>query len=95
MDMYMNGVTESQAVDILARFLPRSGESRLDVGRSADDSVLSGPAIIVGSVKTMTPVRGCVLIVCIYVFLYCRLRSSARCRSTTCVRALVLLTTYK
>jgi hypothetical protein len=50
--MYVYGVTEGQAVDILARFLPRSGESRLDVGRSFDDSVLSGPAIV-ESVETM------------------------------------------
>jgi hypothetical protein len=52
MCVYVYGVTEGQAVDILARFLPRSGESRLDVGRSFDDSVLSGPAIV-ESAKTV------------------------------------------
>lgn len=35
----------SRTVDILARFLPRSGESRED-GLSAGDSGLSGPGIV-------------------------------------------------
>ena len=41
----MDRVTVSRAVDILARFLPRSGESRED-GLSVGDSGLSGPAIV-------------------------------------------------
>jgi hypothetical protein len=38
------GVVAGWAVDILARFLPRSGESR-DAGRSVGDSALRGPGI--------------------------------------------------
>jgi hypothetical protein len=41
----MDKVKGRQDVDILARFLPRSGESRED-GLSLGDSGLSGPAIV-------------------------------------------------
>jgi hypothetical protein len=58
---------ENRTVDILARFLPRSGESR-DVGRSVDASDLMGPGMI-ERVEAVVPGQ---LAICIFVLLSLR-----------------------